>query len=162
MNIQEALNILKPGGNTEDSLKHAYRQACKKYHPDINPNGAELMKCINAAYEFLKRNINKWSFNNINDDPAIDEVLQSHFNKIKHFVNVNAEVCGTWLWLTGETWRYKKELKEYGFKWAFKKRAWYWHPGGYKRRHKKSFTLDEIRSKYGSYDLEQEPLTAVS
>ena len=44
MNRTEALNILKPSGNDQESLKKAYRQASLKYHPDHNPDGLELMK----------------------------------------------------------------------------------------------------------------------
>jgi uncharacterized membrane protein YobD (UPF0266 family) len=39
----------------------------------------------------------------------------------------------------------KAQLKELGFKWAAKKKAWYWYQGDYKRKHKKDFSLDEIR-----------------
>jgi DnaJ-class molecular chaperone len=41
MTTQEALNILKPAGNTLDDLKTAKRDLAKKYHPDINPSGLE-------------------------------------------------------------------------------------------------------------------------
>ena len=161
MELQQALNILKPNGNDPDSLKKAYRQACLKYHPDHNPNGLEMMKLINCAYDFLKKHLHKWNFNDVNNDTPIDEVLQELFDKIKHFVNIKAEVCGTWLWLSGETWRYKKQLKEYGFKWASKKRQWYWSPPGYRKRTKKVFSMDEIRSKYGSVELEPELRSAI-
>ena len=161
MDLQQALNILKPDGNDPDALKKAYRQAALKYHPDHNANGLELMKLINAAYEFLKKHIHKWHYQDCNNDTPIDEYLQELFDKIKHFVNIKAEVCGTWLWLSGETWRYKKELKEYGFKWAPKKRQWYWSPPGYRKRTKKVFSMDEIRSKYGSIELEPELRSAI-
>jgi len=161
MNITEALNILKPEGNDDTALKAAYRAACKRYHPDINPDGLELMKVINAAYAFLKNNLNKWSYHQATNETPIDTIIAEMFSKVKHFVNVNAEVCGTWLWLTGETWRYKKELKEYGFKWAPKKRAWYWHSEGYHKRSKRVFDLNEIRATFGSIDLESEKLSAI-
>lgn len=41
---------------TEDDLKRAYRQAAKKYHPDLNPNDSEAeekFKEVNEAYEVL-------------------------------------------------------------------------------------------------------------
>ena len=161
MNRTEALNILKPSGNDQDSLKAAYRAACMKYHPDHNPDGLELMKLINLAMEFLTKNINKWNFDQSNDDTPLTEQMQDLFDKIKHFVGIKSELCGTWLWLSGETWRYKKELKEYGFKWAGKKKQWYWSPPGFRKRTKKVFTMNEIRSKYGSVELEPELRSAI-
>tara|TARA_R100001530_G_scaffold127295_1_gene96468 strand:+ start:129 stop:617 length:489 start_codon:yes stop_codon:yes gene_type:complete len=156
MNMDQALGILKPSGNSAGDLKTAYRLACKKYHPDINPNSLELMKLINVAYDFLKEHLNKWSFDNIKDDIGIDEILQEIFDKIKRFAGINSEVCGTWLWVSGDTKPYKEQFKEAGLKWARKKGMWYWRPAGYRKRGKKVFSIDEIRSKYGSVGLNQE------
>lgn len=156
MTLTEALNILKPTGNDPDSLKAAYRAASKLYHPDINPNGLELMKLINCAYDFLRKHINKWHYQDTNNDTPIDKVLQDLFEKIKHFAGIKAEVCGTWLWVSGNTKTYKKELKEYGFRWAAKKKQWYWRPAGYRKRTKRVFSMDEIRATFGSVELEPE------
>tara|TARA_R110002096_G_scaffold248895_6_gene441288 strand:+ start:188 stop:526 length:339 start_codon:yes stop_codon:yes gene_type:complete len=43
-----------PGELTEASLKQAFRAAAKKYHPDVNPAGGEMMKAVNDAYDTLK------------------------------------------------------------------------------------------------------------
>ena len=161
MNRTEALNILKPNGNDQDSLKAAYRTACKRYHPDHNPDGLELMKLVNLANEFLTKNMNKWAFDQCNNDTPLTEKMQELFNQIKHFIGIKSELCGTWLWLSGETWRYKKELKEYGFKWASKKKQWYWSPGGFRKHGKKVLSMNEIRSKYGSFVLEPELRAAI-
>ena len=159
--MQEALNVLRPKGNTKDDLKSAYRQACKKYHPDVNPNGLELMKLINAAHDFLKKHIKKWNYQNVNEDIPIDEVMQAIFDKIKRFPGIEIEVCGTWLWVSGDTKPYKGQLKESGLKWARKKGQWYWSPAGYRKKSRRVFTMDEIRRTFGSQELDTEPLTAV-
>lgn len=163
MNLQEALNILRPEGNKEDDLKKAYRTACKKYHPDYNkaPEALELMKLINLAYEFLKKHLNKWSFEQQTDEQGLDEILAEKFDLIKTFVGIKAEVCGSWLWVSGNTFTYKKYFKEYGFRWAPKKKSWYWRPEGYVKRGKKVFSMNEIRDTYGSYDLDQENQSAL-
>ncbi len=161
MNRTEALNVLRPQGNSLNDLKSAYRAACKKYHPDINPHGLELMKVINTAYAFLKKNMDKWSHNQQTDDISITEVLQEVFDKIKHFVNIESEVCGSWLWVSGETWRYKKELKAAGLRWAPKKHQWYWRPEGYRKKSRRVLSMGEIRTMFGSVEMEQEQLAAL-
>ena len=154
MNRSQALNVLKPAGNTLADLKTAYRTAVKKYHPDINPNGLELMKIINSAFAFLKEHINTWSFKETTEGPAIDKTIQDLFNKIQGFDGVTAEVCGSWLWLSGNTFEYKKALKGYGFRFAGKKRQWYWRPADYKKKSRRVFSMEEIRLTFGSIDLE--------
>ena len=36
---------------SDDDIKKSYRTLSKKYHADINPDGAEKFKEINEAYE---------------------------------------------------------------------------------------------------------------
>ena len=63
---------------------------------------------------------------------------------------VELELCGSWLWATGNTYPYKDALKSAGYHWSKNKQAWYWHEAGYAKHGKKSFTLDQIRDMHGS------------
>ena len=50
----EVLGVQK--GATNDEIKKAFRQAAKKYHPDLNkddPSAAEKFKECNEAYSVL-------------------------------------------------------------------------------------------------------------
>jgi len=161
MNMEQALNVLRPQGNSENHLKSAYRQACKKYHPDINPDGLELMKVVNAAYAFLRKHINKWDFNNQTNDTPLTEAMQAIFDKIRHFNKIKIEVCGAWIWISGDTRPYRKQFKEYGLRWAPKKQQWYWNDGKYRKKSKRVLDMNEIRTLYGSVELETEPLKQV-
>jgi len=161
MDITEALGIIKPLNDDMDSLKKAYRAVSKIYHPDINPNGLEIMKLINAAYDLLKGSLGKWSVGDTPTGISIDEAIQAIFDKIKHFTGITAEVCGSWLWIGGKTWKYKKEMKAAGMKWGNNKQKWYWHAAGYKKKSKRVFSMDEIRHTFGTVGLETEPASAL-
>lgn len=54
-NWHETLGV-KPDASPEE-IKKAYREAAKKYHPDVNksPEAEQIMKEINSAYEKSKR-----------------------------------------------------------------------------------------------------------
>ena len=63
----------------------------------------------------------------------------------------NHELCGSWVWCSGETKKHKEALKGAGFHWSQNKKKWYWHheePGRKWRRGNTS--MADIRRKYGS------------
>lgn len=155
MNVQEALNIFGLSGElTESDIKKAYKQAALKYHPDRNPLGLELMKAVNAAYDFLMQNLS-----NINKYQSADK--QAHYNyteeleeilsTLSGLMGVVYEVIGNWVWISGDTKDHKETLKDAGCKWAFKKKQWFYRPEEHKSiRNRKEHTIDEIREMYGT------------
>lgn len=147
MNIYDAAKILGVSGElTKKDIKAAYVAACKKYHPDINPAGAEMMKVINAAYNALK----DYTGNIKDEQPDYGELFNNALNSILPLAGLEIEVCGVWIWVTGETRQHKNALKASGFKWASKKKAWHFRPEQYKSRSKGQTSLEDIRAKYGS------------
>lgn len=68
---------------------------------------------------------------------------------------VSVELCGSWVWVTGNTKPVKDQLKELRFRYSSGKRAWYWHDPreGYRRRGRRHYSLDEIRDMHGSQKL---------
>jgi hypothetical protein len=162
MNLAQAIGIIKPEGNSESDLKTAYRAAAKKYHPDVNPDGLEIMKLVNAAYDFLKQHMGKWDIHKHADTtgaPSVDEIFADILKKIRHLRGLSIEACGTWLWVTGDTKPNKAALKAAGLRYAPKKQAWYWRPEGYRKKSKRVLDLNEIRATFGSQkiDTEDEP-----
>ena len=63
--------------------------------------------------------------------------------------DIQIEIIGTWIWCFGCR-AVKDALKQLGFKYAPKKKAWTWHYGEYRRFHRGETPLEEIREKYGS------------
>jgi len=160
VNIKDALSILNLTATANPSeIKTAYRKACKKYHPDRNPAGLEMMKAVNVAYSSLVE------LNYDGSERPIDEEVNSDFgdmlndaiNSIMGLSGVEIEICGAWVWLTGNTREYKDAIKAAGFWWAKKKSAWYFRPADYKSKNKGDWDLDKIRNKYGSTSVNNQP-----
>ena len=164
MTVQEALKVTKPEGNSAEDLTAAYRKLAKKYHPDLNPDGAEIMKAVNSAVDLLRQALGKWSIRSFANDgtPSIDEALAAIYAKLRHLPGINLEVCGGWLWVTGETYPVRNQIKAEGLRFSSNKKAWYWHPDGYHKRSKRSFSMHEVRNMWGSEDLKSEPLQGVA
>ena len=148
---------------TREELRRQYKELLKKHHLD-NPQGSTAAtQEINAEYDRLFRLLKDKHENNSDNithkeseysknmydwenDRSLREVLQ----KIINFDGIEIEIVGAWIWLSGNTYNYKKELKELGFKWASQKKQWYFHTDIFRKKSHKSLSMDDIRSYYGS------------
>ena len=80
--------------------------------------------------------------------------------ELHKFPDLKVELCGSWVWVTGDTLKHKEMLKQRGLFWASSKQAWYFK-GSPSRNRGKKFTMDEIRNFHGSQYVEDvEGLTA--
>lgn len=149
MKISDAAAILGLSGHiTPDATKSAYRAAARRYHPDRNPAGAEMMKLVNAAFDALKSftgTIPKSDQTDPNYPDAVNEALRAIVS-----LGLEVEICGAWVWVGGNTFPHRRTLKAAGFIFASKKRRWYFRPENWRSSSRGSFTMDEIRHKYGS------------
>lgn len=136
---------------TIEELRQLYRKLLKEHHPD-NGGNEETMKEINLEYDRLFADLSRFSSESGEctgeEEKAGDEAFKAVLNEIVNF-NMEIEIIGSWIWCFG-CYAYKDRLKELGFKWAAKKKAWTWHDGEFKRYHKGETSLDDIRAKYGS------------
>lgn len=89
-------------------------------------------------------------------DFSEDAKLRETLNKVINFTGVTIEIIGEWIWISGNTYQYKKDLKEIGFRWASNKKAWYWHSEAFRKRSKRKLTMNDIRNYYGSTEVQTE------
>lgn len=149
MKISDAINILGLSGDiTPELVKTAYRKSAKKYHPDINPVGAEMMKVINSAFGVLKDYTGTQEAEK--SEAEYPEALNNALMAIIPLEGIKIEICGAWVWVTGDTYKHKTILKGAGFKYAAKKKAWHFRPDNWKSRSRGKSSMDDIRDKYGS------------
>jgi beta-lactamase regulating signal transducer with metallopeptidase domain len=156
MDMIQALSILCPEEKTEDGLKKAYRAACLKHHPDKGGN-EEIMKLVNAAYDFLKKCESWWTGEQARQakkQTPLTETMQAIIDKIKGLAGIKIEIIGSWLWVSGLTYNHTIVLKACRMRFSGNKKAWYYHEDAYRKRSKKSFDLNDIRIMHGSETVE--------
>ena len=143
---------------TLDELKSVYRKLAMKYHPDVGGD-TETMQKINAEYEgYFDRLTTEQNAKAAADvtgrtyataEQAADFI--EIINRLMKLDGLEIELCGRWLWISGNTMKHKDALKEAGCRWSSQKKMWSWHfpeDGGYKKHKAKSMAY--IRARYGS------------
>ena len=122
-----------------NEAKKIYKQLAKKLHPDVGGTD-DLFKMLNSIYTNILEN-------GIYFSNEFDLEIEKIISQILHYENIIIEVVGSWIWLSGDTKKIKDKLKDLGFKWASKKKNWYY--GEMKHRNPREKTLEEIKGKYG-------------
>ena len=137
------------GCRTLDEVKRRYKELAMQHHPDRGGSTA-IMQEINSEYESICKNP-------IFDFAEQSEQEQQEFIKYPDIINqviglhgVIIELIGNWIWLSGNTYPYRSQLKLIGFYFAPKKVMWYYRPPEYKSVNKSPKTIEYIRAKYGS------------
>ena len=74
------------------------------------------------------------------NDKALREVLE----KIINFSGVDIEIIGQWVWVFN-SYEYRKELKELGFKYASNKKAWYFHTEAFRKKGKYKMSSNNVQ-----------------
>ncbi len=149
--------------NTLEELRRQYRDLLKKYHPDNENGSTEITQEINSEYDQLfkvlkdrhKSNTtnntsNQSDYNANMYDWENDKALRETLEKIINFNGIEINLVGAWIWLDGNTYPYKDELKDIGFRWSRNRKKWYWNNGEYTGRGNKKITFSQIENKYGS------------
>ena len=124
-----------------NEAKKVYRLLAKELHPDVGGTNEEF-KILNQVYNDTIEY--KIYFSN---DTKYDIELEKIISQILHYEDITIEVVGSWIWLSGDTKAIKDKLKELNFRWAGKKKMWYY--GEKIRNGGKTKSMDDIKSKYG-------------
>lgn len=130
-----------------EELKKQYRKLALIHHPDKGGEEKDFIELKNQydqLFEQMKKGFNPENnkgFTAYDDINNFKEIIDQLIN-----FDIELEIIGSWIWVSGNTFEAKTTLKENGFKWANKKKAWYYHEGEYKKFSKKHYSLEEIRT----------------
>ena len=124
-----------------NEAKKVFKELARVLHPDVGGD-EESFKILKNVYDDIVEHKIYFS-----SDAKFDIELEKIISQILHFEDIIIEVVGSWIWLSGETKIIKDTLKGIGFKWAIKKKMWYY--GEMKGRSHKEKSLNEIKNKYG-------------
>lgn len=153
---------------SSEQAKRLYRDLAKSNHPDTGGDTA-TMQAINSEYaaylsgeairdararQTAAHAEGKKSAADYHDMSDVEKEL---YQKIKAALDMDGliiELCGLWIWITGNTKANKDSLKAAGYRWAANKNAWYY--AGVPSFGRGHADLDTIRNRYGSQHFERE------
>ncbi len=134
---------------TLEEVKRKYKELAMLHHPDRGGNTA-IMQEINTEYASIIKNA-VFSFAEHSEQEQQEFIKYPEIiNKIIGLQGIIIELIGNWIWVSGNTYPYRKELKEIGFYFAPVKVMWYFRPPNYKSVNREPKTIEYIRNKYGS------------
>ena len=153
-----------------EAVKKQYRKLAMQYHPDRKEGNEEIFKIINNEYEealeIAKSNESKKAKTKKEEDFIKSQYMNSRdfrekIDKLIKLDNIEIEICGTWLYISGKgTYSNKEYLKnEFGAFWSKSKKCWCISPQGKdfrKSRGYKGRNMSSIRNTYGSTKIKSE------
>lgn len=149
------------GCNTNEEIKAMYKKMAKALHPDCG-GSEEAFKDLQKQYEeafnrcgkiYTNREGQQYEKTSSTETAA---EFMNIINKVIHMEGVTIEIIGSWIWLTGNTKAYKDYIKAAGFFWSKNKNAWYYNGDDKKSKRRGRFTMDELRSKWGTEEIKTE------
>lgn len=146
------------GIKTRDELKKAYKALCMKHHPDMGGDEA-TMKAINAEFERLFKTLRdvQHAQTEADEDDEIPADFIDIVSKLTVIEGVEVEIVGSWIWVSGDTYPVKDQLKEAGCRWSGQRKMWYWHRADDRRHRASREDMDGIRARYGSKSVSGTP-----
>ncbi len=141
-----------------DELKKQYRKLSMIYHPDKG-GSVEQMQALNDEYDKLRAKLKAGA--NLSDEESdledeLDEVYKEVISTLILIPNIDIELIGSWIWISGNTYPIKDMLKDLNFKFARNKKMWYWHGDTpYKKKSKVKYSIDEIREMYKNQKIQK-------
>ena len=127
--------------------KKLYKKLAKQLHPDVGGD-EESFKALNAVYNHILEHGLFFS-SEIEFDIEIEKII----SQILHYENILIEVIGKWIWVSGDTKEIKEVLKNLGFKWASKKKMWYFGELQ-KTNNRRDNSIEDIKARYGSQTVQ--------
>ena len=154
---------LENGQYSLSDVKQVYRKLASANHPDKG-GSTETMQLINTAFSELCKYFELNATLDINQETETNQSFDFSFvDTLKTLHGVVIEICGYWVWLSGNTYPHKEIISNLGFKFSGAKKSWYWSPtidtSKYKRGSK---SMKNIRQEFGSKIIKTESQAAIN
>jgi len=145
-------------------LKNAFKRFSKLLHPDVNHGLSdiyfkEMSNDYDSYYKILKvshmeENAKKYnsSFDkdNIKEDDLKDDKFKQAIIDLLKKENIKIVMRGVYMWISGDTYQIREQLKQLGFFYSSGKKEWFLPDSkNFKKDGRRGRSKKEIVNKYG-------------
>lgn len=134
--------------NSSEDLKKQYRTWCKKLHPD---HGGDPEAFREMMEEYQEAQLHGFKKEAQAQETELTAELERALKKIVTLEGLEIDLVGSWLWVSGNTFSFKDILKEAGFKWASKRKKWYFSEEKAKGKFKGDF--EQLKAHHGFKEI---------
>ncbi|MEM6734668.1 MAG: hypothetical protein AAF620_01240 [Bacteroidota bacterium] len=144
---------------TLDEARKTYYKLAKQHHPNKGGDHETFVE-IGNQFKAFRPGTKKYE-NEFNDWNAA--LFSDILNQLMQITDITIEVCGSWLWIGGNTKPNAAKIKSidvgefYKRGFSRSKSMWYFSPKGYRKRSKNELTIDEIRGLYDHTVINSNP-----
>jgi hypothetical protein len=138
-----------------DALKKEYFKLAKKYHPDAGGTTAQFQN-LQAEYEKLLKSLlngSTLSTDEKNNEIVIDKAIRDVIDALINIEDINIELIGKWLWISGNTYPVRQTLKSAGLIFIKKEGKPYWVYRGVESTSRGKTSMEDIKRKYGVFEM---------
>ena len=144
-----------------EELRKAFHAFCLQLHPDKGGD-AEAFKAMKNEYDYYSGLLAGAEYGRSTAEnraprytAASEKEFRETLEKLLNIPKIVIEICGSWLWITGDTFASHEQIKSLGAKFSGQKKAWYWSATMSRGKCRGRFNdLQKIRDRFGSERIE--------
>lgn len=147
-----------------DALKKQYFKLAKMYHPDAGGTTSQF-QALQAEYEKLLNNLlagSSLSEDDKTNEIVIDKAIRDVIDQLVGIEDLNIELIGKWLWISGNTYPVRNTLKSAGLVFIKKEGKPYWVYKGVESTSRGKTSMEEIKKKYGVTEIKPTSFKKIS
>lgn len=155
----QTTKYFSPEMNIEE-LRKNFRQLCLELHPDKGGD-EEQFKAMKNEYDYFCRlqaagEAGKATAENraARFTAETEKELREALERFLNIHGIVVEICGSWLWISGNTFPVHEQIKAAGAKFSGQKKMWYWSATMRDGKVRGRYDMKKIRSKFGSEAIE--------